>query len=175
MAGNEEAEIAYLIKLSQDFGNKLNTSKCEKRAGMYTLQLSFMKTLEYPMVVTHLDENTCNLILSTSLTPALHKVGMSMNFPKAVLFGPELFQGFQLMYSFFLQEISHITTHLQESVCGSQTGNCSGLQLNVFAWKLGFNFSWVLSPSILIAPMCLIVGVGVDNPLIDATLKSECR
>ena len=46
------------------------------------------------MVVTQLDESTWSKILHKILTPALHKAGMSMNFPMDVLFGPDLFQGF---------------------------------------------------------------------------------
>ena len=75
MDGNEEAKIYYLTKLSRDFGNQLRTSKCDKNAAIYTLQFSFMKTLEYPMAVTQLDESTCNRILAPALTPALHKAG----------------------------------------------------------------------------------------------------
>ena len=105
-----------------------------------------MKTLEYPMVVTQLDESTWNRILAPALTPALHKAGMSMNFPKAILFGPELFQGFQLMHPFFLQEISHITTHLQESVRGSQTGELLRLTAECFRLELGVPFQLGVTP-----------------------------
>ena len=52
MDGNEEEEIAYLTKVSTKFGQQLRTAKCEKNAAIYALQFSFMKTLEYPMVVT---------------------------------------------------------------------------------------------------------------------------
>ena len=104
---------------------------------MYALQFSFMKTLEYPMVVTQLDESTWSKILHKTLAPALHKAGMSMNFPRAVLFGPDLFQGFQLQHPFFTQEISHITTLLQESVRNSQTGKLLRLTAECLRLELG--------------------------------------
>ena len=59
MDGNEEAEIEHLKKVSETFCHQLRTAKCAKNASMYTLQYSLMKTFEYPMVATQLDEGTC--------------------------------------------------------------------------------------------------------------------
>ena len=123
MDGNEDTEIRYFTTLSEKFNTQLRTAKCEKNASMYTLQYSLMKTFEYPMAVTQLDEDTWSKILRSTLTSALHKTGMSMNFLRDVLFGPALFQGYQLQHPFFTQEISHISmTLLRESVRNSQTG-----------------------------------------------------
>jgi len=58
MDGNKDAEIVYLTKVSATFGQQLRTAKCEKNAAIYALQFSLMKPLEYPMVVTQLDEAT---------------------------------------------------------------------------------------------------------------------
>ena len=137
MDGNEEAEIEHLKKQSAKFGHQIRTAKCEKNAAMYTLQYSLMKTFEYPMVATQLDESTWSTILRPTLQPALHKAGMSMNFPRDVLFGPALFQGFQLQHPFFTQEISHIQTLLQESVRKSQTGKLLRLTAECLRLELG--------------------------------------
>ena len=103
MDGNEEAEIRHLTLLSEKFGPQLKTAKCEKNASMYTLQYSLGKTFEYPMAVTQLDESTWSKILRPTLTAALHKAGMSMNFSMDVIFGPALFQGYQIQHPFFTQ------------------------------------------------------------------------
>jgi len=63
MDGNKDAEIVYLTKVSATFGQQLRTAKCEKNAAIYALQFSLMKPLEYPMVVTQLDEATWSKIL----------------------------------------------------------------------------------------------------------------
>ena len=137
MDGNEEAEIEHLKKLSEKFGHQLRTAKCEKNASMYTLQYSLMKTFEYPMVATQLDEGTWTAILRPTLQSALQKAGMSMNFPRDVLFGPALFQGYQLQHPYYTQEISHITTLLQESVRNSQTGKLLRLTAECLRLELG--------------------------------------
>ena len=72
MDGNEDAEIKHLTALSEKFSNQLRTAKCAKNSSMYTLQYSLMKTFEYPMTVTQLDEGTWSKILSPTLIAALH-------------------------------------------------------------------------------------------------------
>ena len=91
-----------------------------------------MITFEYPMTVTQLDEGIWSNILRPTLTAALNKIGMSMNFPTDVLFG-----GYQLQHPFFTQEISHIMTLLQESVWNSQTGQLLRLTAECLRLELG--------------------------------------
>ena len=120
---NEQIEIDYLTALIEKSGHQLRTFKCEKNAFLYTLQLSFMKTFKYNMVVTQLDEGTWSKILKQTLIPALHNVGISSSFPKEVLFGLDLLKRFQeLMHPYFTREINHSTTLLQGSIQNSQTG-----------------------------------------------------
>ena len=137
---NEDDKIKHLTALLQKFGHPLRTAKCEKSASMYTLQYSLMKTFEYPMTVTQLDERTWTDILRPTLTSALHKAGISMNFPRGLLFGPAHFQGYQLQHPYFTQEISHITPLLQKSVQNSQTGQLLRLTAGWFRLELGFPF-----------------------------------
>jgi len=138
MDDNKDKEIAHLTAVSSRFGQQLRTAKCEKSAAIiYVLQFSLMKTFEYPMVMTQLDEATWCKILHATLAPALHKASMSMSFPRDVLFGPDLFQGFQLQHPFFSQEISHITTLLQESARNSQTGKLLRLTAECLRLELG--------------------------------------
>ena len=113
---------------------------------MYTLQYSLMKTFEYPMFATQLDESTRTAILCQTLQAALHKAGMSMSFPRDVLFGPALFQGYQLQHPYFTQEISHITTLLQKSVRNSQTGQLQRLTAECFRLELGIPFELGSTP-----------------------------
>ena len=98
------------------------------------------------MTVTQLDEGTWSKILTPTLTAALHKAGMSMHFPRDVLFDPALFQGYQLQHPFFTQEISHITTLLQESVRNSQTGQLLRLTAKCLRLKLGIPLAFSDTP-----------------------------
>ena len=89
------------------------------------------------MTVTQLDEGTWSKILSPTLTAAFDKAGMSMIFPRDVLFGPVLFRGYQLQHLLFAQEISNIMTLLQESVRNSQTGQLLRLTAECLRLELG--------------------------------------
>ena len=158
MDDNEETKIKHLTALSEDFDHQLRTAKCEKNASMHTLQYSLMKTFEYPMAVTQLDEDTWTNILCLTLTAALYKAGMPMNFPIDVLFDPALFQGYQLQHPFFTQEISHITTLLQESVRNFQTGQL-----------LRLTAEYLTRPTSHLHPMLLIVGTNPSGSLDPST------
>ena len=84
--------------------------------------------------------------LPPTLTAALHKAGMSMHFPRDVLFGPPLFQGYQLQYPFFTQQTSHITTLLQESVHNSHTHTLLQLTAECLMLQLGISFELGVTP-----------------------------
>jgi hypothetical protein len=66
---------------------------------------------------------------------------MAKLFPRKVLYGPELYQGMDMKHPFFLQEISHIMTHVQEAVCQSQTGQMIQMTAEAFRIDIGVPFS----------------------------------
>ena len=59
----------------------------------------------------------------------------------SVLYGPDLYQGFQVMDPYFNQEIFHIMTHLQESVNLSQTGQLLRGTPEAFRLEIGVPFT----------------------------------
>jgi hypothetical protein len=65
---------------------------------------------------------------------------MAESFPRKVLYGPELYQGIDMKHPFFLQEISHIITHVQEAVCQSQTGQMIQMTAEAFQREIGVPF-----------------------------------
>ena len=69
-----------------------------------------------------------------------------MHFPRDVLFDPTLFQGYQLQHPFFAQEISHITTLLQESARNSQTGQLLRLTAKCLRLELGISLALSATP-----------------------------
>jgi hypothetical protein len=66
---------------------------------------------------------------------------MAKLFPRKVLYGPELYQGLDRKHPFFLQETSHIMTHVQEAVCQSQTGQMIQMTAEAFRIEIGVQFS----------------------------------
>ena len=69
-----------------------------------------------------------------------------MNFPREVLFGSALFQGYQLQHVYYTQEISHITTLLKESIQNSQSGKLLRMTAKCFRLELGITFELCKTP-----------------------------
>ena len=50
----------------------------------------------------------------------MNSAGMVRNMPHAIFYGPEKYQGLNIYYPYFLQEITHLNILIQESVSQSQ-------------------------------------------------------
>jgi hypothetical protein len=93
------------------------------------------------MIATQFTETEWNKIIQPALQATLNSAGMAKLFPRKVLYGPELYQGMDMKHPFFLQEISHIMTHVQEAVCQSQTGQMIQMTAEAFRMEIGVPFS----------------------------------
>ena len=91
--GNQEAEYDYLLEHSKTFADQLKPQRIARNNAMYAFQASFLKTIEYPMIATMLTEKDWRGIMRPALEISLRKAGMASTFPRAVLYGPELYQG----------------------------------------------------------------------------------
>jgi hypothetical protein len=112
--GNQEKLKEVLTETSHVFGSQVSTSKCSKNDTLYTYNNSFMASMQYPMIATQFTESECNKLIRPALQATLNSAGMAKSFPQKVLYGPELYQGMDMKHPFFLQELSHIMTHVQE-------------------------------------------------------------
>ena len=140
MDGNEDAAKHHLKSMALTFGSQMRSSKCSKAAALFTLKSSFMKSIEYVLPVTQFSESEWNSIFSPALIPSLQQFGIALSAPRASRFGPERFQGFNIHHPFFLQQISHIMTLLQESVADSQTGKLLRLTAESLRLEIGIPF-----------------------------------
>ena len=141
---NEKAEKIYLREEATTFAAQTKTRKANKNACLYTYNASFMKTMEYSMAVTQFSEAEWNSIVAPALQISLQKGGMSKHFLLAVFYGPEYYQCFHVMHPYFNQEVTHITTHVQESVNrinGSQTAKLLQGSAEAFRLELGLPFT----------------------------------
>ena len=141
MDGNEKAEKKYLWEEAVTFADQMKIRKANKNACIYTYTASFMKTMEYPMAVTQFSKAKWNTIVAPPLQISLQKGGMSKNFPRAVFYGPDHYQGLHVMHPYFNQEITHITTHVQENVNVSQIGKLLQGSAEAFWLELGLPFT----------------------------------
>ena len=123
MDGNQAQQKESMLAQSTKFASQMRSSSCSKNEALYTYSSSFLKSLEYPMEVTRFSEKEWNSIVWPALSASLHAAGMEARFPHAVLYGPEIFQGFGWKHPYFLQEIKHAIVLIEESVNkASQTG-----------------------------------------------------
>ena len=93
------------------------------------------------MAATRLAEDQWNDTVRPALRATLNAASMAKTFPHKVLYGLDLYQGLAIHHSYFLQEIMHIMTHIQESMCKSQTGGLLRLSAEAFRVELGVLFT----------------------------------
>ena len=62
-------------------------------------------------------------IVKPAVAPSLQCARISKTVPCTPLFAPPLCRGFGWKHPFHLQGLAHISTHIQESVTGGQTGS----------------------------------------------------
>ena len=138
MDGNEEEEIKYLTQKCIQFGAKMKASTCTKNEAIYAFTTSLLSSLEYALPVTNLTESQWEKILSPALIPSLHKAGVSKSIPRASLYGPAKFQGFNIQHPYYSQQIKHVTTLLQEVHSKTQTGMILLATAEQLRLELGF-------------------------------------
>jgi hypothetical protein len=138
--GNQEKLKEVLTEKSHVFGSQVSTSKCSKNDTLCMHNNSFMASIQYPMIATQFSESEWNKIIRPALQATLNSAGMAKLFPRKVLYGPELYQGMDMKHPFFLQEISHIMTHVQEAVCQSQIGQMIQMTAEAFRIDIGVPF-----------------------------------
>ena len=68
---------------------------------------------------------------------------MVKNFPHAILYGPIVYQRIEVKNPFFLQEIIHIITFLNEVACNSSTGKLLRSNAEFFRVEIGIPFSLI--------------------------------
>ena len=139
--GNQEKQKKVMIATAHIFASQISSSKCSRNDALYTYNNSFMASIQYPMIATQFSEKEWNKIIQPALQATLNSAGLVKNFPHKVLYGPELYQGMDLKHPFFLQEIAHIMTHVQEAVCQSQTGQMLQMCAEAFRVEIGIPFS----------------------------------
>jgi hypothetical protein len=122
MAGQNPREIKRLRKKSEEFAESMQTGFLSKADACYALDMTILKTLEYPMVATTITEKLCEYIMAPILQAGLPRAGIARHFPRDVLFGPKSLQGFGIFHRWYHQELMHLITSIQQSSFQSISG-----------------------------------------------------
>jgi hypothetical protein len=69
--GNQEKIKTILTETSHVFASQVSTSKCSRNDALYTYTISFMASMQYPMIATQSSENEWNKIIRPALQATL--------------------------------------------------------------------------------------------------------
>jgi hypothetical protein len=114
MDGQNSREIKRLRQKSEEFAESMRTGFFSKADAWYALNMTILKTLEYPMVATTITEKCWEYIMSPILQAGLPRSGIARNFLRDVLFGPKSLQGFGIFHPWYHQELTHLITCIQQ-------------------------------------------------------------
>ena len=93
MDGNQKKHIELLQEKANEFAEKIIRSNCDPNTAIYTYNSCLMKSLEYSMVISDFTYTEWNQIVYQAKQRTLQKSRMARNFPHAVLYGPNKFNG----------------------------------------------------------------------------------
>jgi hypothetical protein len=113
----------------------MQTGFLSKADAWYALNMTILKTLEYPMVATTISEKLWEYIMAPILQAGLPRLGIARNFPRDILFGPKSLQGFGIFHPWYRQELMHLITGIQQSSFQSISGELCQLLWNSSDWK----------------------------------------
>jgi hypothetical protein len=137
MDGNQKGEHQYLRQLSEEFGAQMTQTKISKNDAMYSLESSFMATVEYALPATCFNQNEWHIIMAPALQATLRKSGMAANFPCTILYTPTRYQGLGLLDPYHHQNALHIINFLEQMTQGSITGNLMMVNCEDISLQLG--------------------------------------
>lgn len=100
-----------------------------------------MPSLSYPMLAIQFLESEWMKIISPAICATLNAAGIVKNLVRAVLYGPEQYQGLEVKNQYFLQEIIHTMAFLSKCVCNSFIGQLLQANAEAFSVEIGIPFS----------------------------------
>ena len=100
------------------------------------------------MVALSLSEKEWNSVVLSAIGATLNAAGMAKTFPrKVLLYGPDLYQGLVIHHTYFLQQLSKLMAHIQESASSTQAGDLLKLVAEAFRIQQGIPFTLGSVPS----------------------------
>ena len=141
MDGNEDAQFESLLQEARTFASQIRSSKVQPNEALYTLQSSFMKTIEYCLPVTQLSVQKWDAIMKPVMKAALPKCRYSRTITIPLRYGPFIHGGTGIHSPFYYAGILQIATLIQENVCGSQTGTLLRTSAEELRLEVGFNYT----------------------------------
>ena len=157
------AEVKYLREKAEEFAAQYrNGNNMERNVAWKGIMSTIWKVLQYPMAATQITMEDWDYIISPILMAGLPKSNFNRYFPRDVIFGPALYDGFGVIHPWHDQELEHIANILAE--CNRQSGLgkilaslLEGLRLEI--GLKGYLHSWDFSKLYESVTDCWIVTV----------------
>lgn len=112
--GNNKQQIGKLLKKSQVFAQCVKTGRISKYDMNAALRTTVLKTLQYPILATNINENNWNRIMSPAVRSAIPQMGYIRTLPKEIVYGPSCLGGLEIRNLWHLQHIQQIQYVLEE-------------------------------------------------------------
>ena len=137
---NGSAQHSSLKQKAKDWATHISASSLLPYDVFPLIKSTILKSLAYPMALTHLNPTQWEKIMSPVLRAALPKARISRNFPRAVVYGPQRFQGFGIPHPAGLQLSSHLDMLLRHPANFTTTDGFLRLALQRHQLETGTSF-----------------------------------
>lgn len=137
--GNNKKQIQKLRNKSQIFTQCIKTGRISKYDMNSALRTTMMKTLEYPILATNINEGNWVKILSPAVRSALPRMGFVRTLPKEIVHGPKCLGGLEIQDLWNLQHIRQIQYCLEEMNHKSIAKNLIVTSAEQFVLEAGLN------------------------------------
>ena len=118
---NEKDQREALTKKASDWASTVKNGSLLPYDVFPLIRTTIMKSLEYPMALTHLSKVQWEKIMSPILRIALPKARVCRNFPREVVYGPIKYQGLGIPHPSGLQLTHHLDMLLRHPVNHTST------------------------------------------------------
>ena len=112
--GNQQAQVANLHKKAELFAEQVRTGFVCQDEAWHSLNLTIMKTLEYPMEAICLSKAQWEYIMTPILKSVLPQSSIISNFPRSILYAPNSLSGLGLMHPYYKQHLKQLSLVLKE-------------------------------------------------------------
>ena len=93
LCGTSEPALEDVTKVSYEFSTQMKNATCGKTSCLNAFNTFFMPTLSYQMIVTQFTKQEWNTAIRPTIRVTCNAAGMAKLFLRAVLFGPQKYQG----------------------------------------------------------------------------------
>lgn len=128
--GDKSSQVKKLMEKAKEFAKRIRTGQISEEDAFQALKITIWKTLEYPMVVTSLNRNTWEEIITPVINVTLPKMGIVLPFPRELVYTSKECQGMNIHHSLYWQITLQIIILNKHFVWDTITG-----RLLLIKWK----------------------------------------